>query len=118
MVAVTLGRFGLIFALVFALFPASACGSVPEGLEKEVKTSIASGTQPFDNAALDTLLPHLVEDGWVDYPEVADQRDRLEAYLSDVASANVASLDSDHLKALRSVEEDTETKFLVGQTSQ
>ena len=87
------------------LLPLAACGApaatrAKGPVARAVDASLASGTERFDNALWDHLLAEGTRDGLVDYLYMKDRRDRLEAYLSAVASAPLDRLAPGHLEAL------------------
>lgn len=92
----------LLLALLAAPFGACAPSSKPaEGpIGDQVTASIESGTGSFGHGDFTELLEGGVVDGLVNYDHFAEHRDQLSAYLDEIADANLASLERDHLMAL------------------
>lgn len=78
--------------------PASDPATGPVAVD--VRTALASGSATFDHAEWDRLLARGTERGLVDYAFMRDNRPALDAYLNRVASADLAGLAPDELKAL------------------
>jgi uncharacterized membrane protein YdjX (TVP38/TMEM64 family) len=97
---------GLLAAVLLAgLGAATACGApasqaVEGPVADEVRAALDSGRASFEHARWDSLLAAGVRGGLVDYPYFQRHRATLDAYLERVAGADLASLASEHLKAL------------------
>lgn len=90
-------------ALVLALTaacgaPASRPASGP--VAEQVQASFENGEATFDHSTLDRLMAEGTRGGLVDYDFFRRHRSELDAYLEDVAEADLARLDPDHLMAL------------------
>lgn len=83
---------------VLACAPASRPAEGPIG--DQVQSAIQSGGASFDHADFTSLLEQGVIDGLVDYEHFDENRAQLDAYLTRVAEADLASLSRDHLMAL------------------
>lgn len=94
-------------ALVLAslLLPTAACSApaakpASGAVADQVRAALESGEGTFDHATLDGLMAGGVREGLVDYGYFQEHRSELDAYLREVAGADLASLDADHLMAL------------------
>lgn len=88
-----------------ATSPGTACrapvSQPAEGpIADDIKTSLQSGGASFEHGAWDRLLAAGTRDGQVDYAYFAREREQLDHYLAGLASAELATLSPDHLKAL------------------
>lgn len=81
-----------------------ACAPAAEKLTGDagdaVDQAIRSGTESFDHTAWDTLLRQVTAGGRMDYPTLKERRSELETYLSQVSQVELATLESQELKAL------------------
>jgi len=91
--------------VVLAAGIAAGCGApsaerATGGVAKAVETSLAGGTERFDQAAWGALLQGGSKDGLVDYRFMQEHRAGLDAYLKSVSEVALDRLAPGHLEAL------------------
>lgn len=97
-----------VVAIVGACDPSAACNPAPtanlleEPIVGDLREGMEQGEADFDHGTYDELLAdHVVEEaGNVDYAALAEEEDRLDAYLDRIAEADLASLPRDEQLAL------------------
>lgn len=93
---------GLWFLSLFLFVACGAPASRPASGEiaDQIRSSLDSGDGTFGHEIFDRLLAEGTRDGFVDYGYFQEHRHDLDDYLAEVADANLAALDPDHLMAL------------------
>jgi len=93
---------GVVGLVCAACEPAPSADLLDEPIVDRLEQGISEGDGTFDHGAYDTLLSAHVDEtaGTVDYSGLAEQEAKLDAYLSEVAEADLAELSGDAQLAL------------------